>query len=306
MRLTSLYLVIMMFLVVSCQKQKTSEQKVQPPLGIKVEKVSRKDLADTISIYGMIKLRQEAFLASQFDGRITEFNLIRGDQVNTGQQIAIIIPPQREALIQTISGMSEEQKNILEQEIKEIPLLSPIKGTILEVMQHVGDVVQQGESIVHIANLSILDVYGDLPVIYLPRVKQLKTLRLEFIDFPHSPIYLPISAFDGQVDAKKQTIQIRLALSNPNQEFRPGMMVRLEFPEKVHQNTLVISRSALLEEEGIYSVFVFKDDHVEKRIVQIGIKHDDVVEITSGLNEGEMVANQKTYSLTDGMNVQIQ
>ncbi len=84
------------------------------------------------------------------------------------------------------------------------------------------------------------------------------------------------------------------------------MMVSLVFPDKVHTGTLVISRPALLEEEGIYSVFVVKENRVEKRKVQIGIKHDDYVEVIHGLEEGEMVANRKAYSLTDGMKVQVQ
>jgi RND family efflux transporter MFP subunit len=201
--------------------------------------------------------------------------------------------------------MNEAQRQILADEIKEIPLFSPIQGTVLEVLQHEGDVLQAGESIVHIANLDILDIYGDLPVPYLPRVKELNTLKVAFLEYPHRPLLLPISAFDGKVDNQKQTIQIRLALNNSRGEFRPGMMVRLVFPDKVHLGALVIPRPALLEEEGIYSVFIVKDSQVEKRNVQVGIKHDDFVEVLLGLEEGEIIANQKAYSLTDGMKVQI-
>ena len=293
-------------LMVSCNSQHTSEPKDLPPLAIKVETVGRMDISDSIHIFGMVKLRQEAFLASQFDGRLTGFTLIRGDRVAAGEEIGIIIPPELEALNQVITKMNEQQKLIVEHEIREIPLYSPIRGTVLEVMQHNGDVVQKDESIVHIADLSQLDIYGDVPIAYLPRVKQLKALRVNFVDYPHQPLNLPISAFDGQVDVQKQTIQIRLALDNQRNEYRPGMMVRLEIPDKVHPDALVITRPALLEEEGIYSVFVVKDNRVEKRNVQIGIKHDDFVEVISGVAEGEVVANQKAYSLTDGMKVQIQ
>lgn len=297
---------IVILLVISCNRQKTTESTDLPPLSIKVERVTRMDIADSIQIFGMVKLRQEAFLASQFDGRLTGFTLIQGDQVGEGQEIGIIVPPEREALNQATAEMNAQQQQIMVHEIREIPLYSPIRGTVLEVMQHNGDVVQRGESIVHIADLVKLDIYGDLPLAYLPQVKKLKALRIIFMDYPHRPVLLPISAFDGQVDSHKQTIQIRLALDNQQDEYRPGMMVGLEIPDKVHSGALVISRPALLEEEGVYSVFVLKDDQVEKRRVQIGIKHDDYVEVISGLAEGDLVANQKAYSLTDGMKVQIQ
>jgi Cu(I)/Ag(I) efflux system membrane fusion protein len=290
----------------SCNQQGTTDSKELPPLNIRVESVSRMDITDSIQIFGMVKLRQEAFLASQFDGRLTGFTLLQGDRVEKGQEIGIIVPAGREALNQATKDLNEQQRQIMEQEIREIPLYAPIHGTVLEVMQHNGDVVQQGESIVHIADLEKLDIYGDLPVSYLPQVKRLNALRVSFVDYPHVPLKLPISAFDGRVDAQKQTIQIRLALINPGEEYRPGMMVSLDFPDKVHTGALVVTRPALLEEEGVYSVFVLKDDVVEKREVQIGIKHDDYVEVIQGLDEGDLVANQKAYSLTDGMKVQVQ
>jgi multidrug efflux pump subunit AcrA (membrane-fusion protein) len=299
------YYALVILLLGSCKQQETNTPVQLPPLSIQVEKVTRMDLTDSIQIFGMVKLRQEAFLASQFDGRLTGFSLLQGDHVGKDQEIGVIVPPMREALNQSMANMNEAQRQILADEIKEIPLFSPIQGTVLEVLQHEGDVLQAGESIVHIANLDILDIYGDLPVPYLPRVKELNTLKVDFLEYPHRPLLLPISAFDGKVDNQKQTIQIRLALNNSRGEFRPGMMVRLVFPDKVHLGALVIPRPALLEEEGIYSVFIVKDSQVEKRNVQVGIKHDDFVEVLLGLEEGEIIANQKAYSLTDGMKVQI-
>jgi membrane fusion protein (multidrug efflux system) len=299
------YYALVILLLGSCKQQETNTPVQLPPLSIQVEKVTRMDLTDSIQIFGMVKLRQEAFLASQFDGRLTGFSLLQGDHVGKDQEIGVIVPPMREALNQSMANMNEAQRQILADEIKEIPLFSPIQGTVLEVLQHEGDVLQAGESIVHIANLDILDIYGDLPVPYLPRVKELNTLKVAFLEYPHRPLLLPISAFDGKVDNQKQTIQIRLALNNSRGEFRPGMMVRLVFPDKVHPGALVIPRPALLEEEGIYSVFIVKDSQVEKRNVQVGIKHDDFVEVLLGLEEGEIIANQKAYSLTDGMKVQI-
>ena len=307
MRTSRFYIfALVIMLLVSCNQHETTPRTDLPPLSIQVEKVTRMDITDSIQIFGMVKLRQEAFLASQFDGRLTGFVLLQGDRVEEGQEIGVIVPPMREALNQVKTEMSEEQQQIMASEIREIPLFSPIHGTVLEVMQHSGDVLQKGEAIVHIADLGKLDIYGDLPVAYLPQVRRLNTLKVAFVDYPHRPLLLPISAFDGKVDDRKQTIQIRLALNNPQVEFRPGMMVSLVFPDKVHLGALVITRPALLEEEGVYSVFVVRDNQVEKRKVQIGIKHDDYVEVLLGLEEGDIVANRKAYSLTDGMKVRIQ
>jgi len=262
------------------------------------------DMQDTIHIYGEVKLRQEAMLASQFDGRLAGFSLLMGDHVTKGEKLGIIVPPMREALLQTLGQLDPSQQEILAGEIKEIPLYCPIRGVVLKVYQHTGDVVGKGETIVHIGELTLLDIRADLPLRYLKLVRGLKFLNVSFINYPHKSLRLSIQAIGGEVDQEKQTVPVRLQLDNHSGEFRPGMQVKLFFPGSLHKKALIIPRSALLEEEGIYSVFVLRDDQtVEKRLITLGVVQDKYVEVLSNLKEGEKVATQKAYSLTDGMGV---
>jgi len=168
---------------------------------------------------------------------------------------------------------------------------------------HNGDVVQKGEQIIHIGDLSILDVLGDLPVRYLPVLKKRRHITITFVDFPHRPLVLNIEAISGKVDEKKQTVAIRCGLNNREGIFRPGLRVKMYFPGETHRNSMVIPREALLEEEGIFSAFILDDGHASKRNLKVGIFGGDKVEVLSGLNENEQVITEKAYSLTDGMKV---
>jgi len=307
MKRLQIFLLMMMVFSFSCSKPEPASTRVSNPLlHIKTAPVVRTDMVDTVRIYGQIKLRQEALLASQFDGRLAEFSLLMGDHVKKGKKIGTIIPPQREALLQVINQVDAEIRPKLEEQIKAIPLYSPINGVVLEVLHHSGDVLQKGEAIVHIGDLRQLDVHGDLPVRYLPLVRPLKTITVAFVNYPHAPMTLPIEALSGKVNVVKQTVPIRLSLNNRSGEFRPGMVVQLQFPGQLHKAALTIPRTALLEEEGVYSVFIIRGNKVEKRHITVGILQDDRVEVLSGLNEGEQVATHKAYSLTDGMEVVVE
>ncbi len=309
-----IYFVLLLVVSASCRQgieQKTKEQDTKvvsgPVMKISVAKVSRRDMTDTIRVFGEVVLRQEVRLSSQFDGRLEGFSLLMGDRVRKGQQLGVIIPPMREALLQVLNQIDPAQRERISQEIKEIPLFSPIDGVVLEVYRHAGDVIHKGEAIIHIGKLGILDVHGDLPVAQLDKVRHLKRIEVDFVNYPHAPLQLPVIAIGGKVNAARQTVPVRLRLDNRTREFKPGMMVRLTFPGAQHRDALVVPRSALLEEEGVFSVFVLRKDHtVEKRYVTPGIRHDHFVEILSGVKEGEQVAVKKTYSLTDGMEVIIE
>ena len=308
MKQVFVFTVIFFFTLVSCKQKQVEVKQIDsasvPAVHIKTADVVRMDMMDTVRIYGEVTLRQEAMLASQFEGRLAGFSLLMGDHVNKGEKLGIIIPPMREALLQVMGQIDESQREMLSKEIREIPLYSPIDGTVLRVYQHSGDVVQKGEAIVHIGQMRNLDIHGDIPMAYLKLVRRIKFIHVAFVNYPHKPLILRIQAIGGKVDQAKQTVPVRLGLDNRYGEFKPGMPVRLYFPGQLHKDALTIPRTALLEEEGIFSVFVLhKDNTVEKRHITLGIIQDDHVEVLSGLKEGERVATQKAYSLTDGMEV---
>jgi membrane fusion protein (multidrug efflux system) len=149
----------------------------------------------------------------------------------------------------------------------------------------------------------MLDVHGELPVRYLSVLKGRKQISVAFVDFPHDPMLLRIEAVSGKIDERKQTVAVRCGLDNRQRIFRPGLRVRMYFPGERHANALVIPRSALLEEEGVFSAFVAEQDRARKRRLKVGIKGDDQIEVLSGLKENERVITKNAYSLTDGMKV---
>jgi len=287
----------------SCQPApQNAEQKTDVKIQVKTAPVTRGDITDTISIFGELALRQEAWLSSQFDGRLERFSMLKGDKVEKGQLAGIIIPAGREALLQAADSIPREFKPLLEQQEKSIPLICPISGMVLEVMQHTGDVVSKGGHIAQIGDLRTLDVQGELPVQFLDIARKAKRLEVEFTNFPTSPLNLPIETFTGEV-SKNQSLVVRLKLENPTLKYRPGMRVKISFPTPVNTNALLVPRQALVEEEGKYFLFTVENGKTQKRNVEVGILKDDVVEITSGVEEKQSVVTEKAYSLKDNLEV---
>ena len=304
MKLKILLMLIFPITFFACQGEHQADavkQKVK--IAVKTAAVKRSTMVDTVKFYGQVALRDEIWLSSQFDGRLDDFHLYLGDVVKRGQRLAQIIPAQREALLQVLPDIDAQLRPVLENQIRTIPLISPLNGTILKVFLHNGDVLQKGQPIVHIGNLDILDVIGELPIKALPLARQQSVIRAQFIDFAHEPLNLPLAAIGGQVDENKQTVPLRLTLVNTKHQFRPGMRVLLSFAGRVHANTLVIPRSALLEEEGIFKAFTVENGQAKEHILKIGLKQARQIEVLAGLKEGDLVVTDKAYSLVDGMEV---
>ncbi|VAX27906.1 Probable Co/Zn/Cd efflux system membrane fusion protein [hydrothermal vent metagenome] len=296
--------VLFSLLLFACkQKDNNLLERKFPVVKVKTESPKKEDMSDTIKIYGEIKIRNEAHAASQFEGRLENFTKLPGDKVRKGERIGTVIPAEREALLQVTNDIEDSLRYLLDNQMQPIPLFSPIDGIVLSVKNHTGDLIQKGETIMHLGNLSILDVYADLPVKYLHLVRKMKYMNLKFLSYKHPDMRLPIRSISGNVDPAKQTITTRLELKNPKHEFHPGMLTLLYFPSVIHKDAVTVSRNVVIEEEGVFSVFVLNGNKVEKRKVKVGIFNNNRVEIVSGLSERDLIVSDKAYSLTDGMEV---
>jgi len=297
-----LFLFALIFMA-ACQpaKQKAPE-KADVKIQVKTALVTKGDITDTISIFGELALRQEAWLSSQFAGRLVQFSMLKGDKVEKGQLAGIIIPAGREALLQAADSIADEYKYLLNQQEKSIALICPISGIILDVLQHTGDVVSKGGHIARIGDLSTLDVQGELPIQFLETARNAKRLKVEFTNFSSPAINLPVETFTGEV-SENQSLTVRLKLENPSLKYRPGMRVKISFPTPVHTSALLVPRQALVEEEGKYFLFTVENGLTQKRNIEVGIMKDEVVEVLSGVEENQLVVTEKAYSLKDNMEV---
>jgi multidrug efflux pump subunit AcrA (membrane-fusion protein) len=289
--------------LIACQSTTAEkESKGKLKIHVKTAPVIRGDISDTISIFGQLALRQQAWLSSQFEGRLMDFSLLKGDKVGKEQLVGIIVPARREALLQLAGKIPSELKPLLDEQEKSIPLHCPVSGIVLEVLLHTGDVVGKGEHIAHIGDLRTLDIQGELPVQYLEQARNVKMVNVQFTNYSHPTITLPIETFTASV-SENQSLMIRLKLNNPSLNFRPGMRVKISFSTPVHKAALLMPRSALVEEEGQNFVFVIENGKSMKHLVETGIMHSDFVEIISGVEENQLLAIDKAYSLKDNLEV---
>lgn len=278
----------------------------RPALKVHTAVVQTMNLCDTLTIYGSVAFRQETFLASQFEGRLSEFTLQVGQQVRKGQPIGTIIPPGREALLQTGAQLAGDARALAADQVKAVALTCPIDGTVLAVRHRNGDVLAPGEEILHIGDRQILQIFGDVPAKYLPAANRVNRVQAAFPNTGLPEISLPVAAMAARVDPLKQTAAMRLDLPNPGGKYYPGMLVKLSLPAEVHSGVPVVDRRALVESEGTLSVFVVKDHRVEKRPVVPGIMQHQWIEIRSGVSAGEAVVIDRAYSLEDGLRVDVE
>jgi RND family efflux transporter MFP subunit len=103
-------------------------------------------------------------------------------------------------------------------------------------------------------------------------------------------------------DALNKKFGVEVYVPNPDAALRPGTFGDLVFEVQSHENALVVPQTAILE--NAY-VFVVENGKAVRRNVALGIQNTTMIEVLSGLRDGEAVVVEGNYGLEDGSAVQV-
>ena len=159
-----------------------------------------------------------------------------------------------------------------------------------------GDNVWQGQSLLYLPDLSAMVVKTQVREEDLNKLKpgQRAAVRLEAY---------PDALFEGEVstvgvlavespngNSAGKHFQLTVKLRGTDPRMRPGMTARVSIVADSVRDALVVPVSALYYEGGHTLCYVFDGDKPVARKVAVGRRGDDLVEIVSGLREGERVS----------------
>ncbi|MBE0667466.1 MAG: efflux RND transporter periplasmic adaptor subunit, partial [Bacteroidales bacterium] len=109
------------------------------------------------------------------------------------------------------------------------------------------------------------------------------------------------------VNPLSRTFEAEIEVPNNNELLRPGMFVRVSI-DMGEIESLVVPSSAVLIQEGTNERFVFvaEGTTASRRVVKLGKRFDDMVEIAGGeISAGDNLIVDGQARLLDGRSVEI-
>lgn len=118
------------------------------------------------------------------------------------------------------------------------------------------------------------------------------------------PLTATIYARDPKIDPRTRTLRLRATRSNTEGTLLPGSFATVEvlFKEK---NAVMIPSYALVPELKGQRVFVYRNGKAEAQSVQIGLRTDQQVEVTEGVQPGDTLILSGILQLRSGMPVRL-
>ena len=185
---------------------------------------------------------------------------------------------------------------------------SPLAGTVVKRLLSAGEAVDgtAAQPIVQVANLSSVELFGNVPAEYLGRIRVGQKMEVTSDAFPDAKWEGRVVAVSPAVDASTNMGLVRIELPNPGARLRYGMYLSVELPVETHEGALVVPQNAVYRnEEGNTLVYRVKGDTVAAVPVTRGIQSGSRVEVIGAVQAGDTVVADGGYGLPDGAHIKI-
>ncbi|MEG3847447.1 efflux RND transporter periplasmic adaptor subunit [Microcoleus sp. herbarium19] len=180
-----------------------------------------------------------------------------------------------------------------------VTVVAPISGTVADREITLGESVNSAEQpLMSILNDSSVFATANIYEKDLNQVKQGQELTVKIASLPDRTFRGKISLIGSTVEGESRAVPVKALLDNPEGILKPGMFAELEiFTEKTAANILAIPVSAVVEASGKQLVYVKNGDAFQAVEVALGQTSGDLVEIKSGLFEGDLIVTQRAPQL---------
>ncbi|MFN0012969.1 MAG: efflux RND transporter periplasmic adaptor subunit [Saprospiraceae bacterium] len=197
-------------------------------------------------------------------------------------------------------GMTEAQLKELEQfgvPKNTVTIYSRYAGYVQEAPPAEGSYVVEGSTVLKLADLRTLWVESQLYVSDLPFLAQTREASITFPYYPDRILNGKVSFVNPNLEASSKIVLTRVEISNPNNEYQPGMQAWITLKAKTRR-VLAVPTNALIQESRGVTVWIKNaTGGFEGRMVRTGIANEDYTEIIEGLKTGENVVVSGAYLL---------
>ena len=146
-----------------------------------------------------------------------------------------------------------------------------------------------------------------VPEQYLSQVKAGQSVRLSVDAYPGEVFTASVRFVSPSLKPDQRALTVEAVAANADGRLKPGLFATALLQQPAPAQALLVPASSVETVAGTSRVYVIAADNtVEERIVTVGEKVGDRVEIATGVKAGERVAANPRGKLADGIRVQLE
>jgi RND family efflux transporter MFP subunit len=191
-----------------------------------------------------------------------------------------------------------------------LKISAPFSGVITQRYGDPGAMIQAGTAsqtqampVVRLSEIDHLRLVLPVPESIVGRIKVGAPVEIR-VDSLKRVFQGTVSRFTGKLNSGTRTMETEVDIPNPNHVLMPGMYGYANLKLDRRQDAIAVPVQAVVNSGMSPTVMVVEKHVVAERQIVPGIETPDMIEVVSGLEEGELVVLGARSSLKPGTRVQ--
>ena len=232
----------------------------RPPPGIIVTEVIQEDFSEKISSFGTAVSKK------------TETFRIKKNELNSELKLKEYV-----------------KKGDLIVKLKDKSIVAPFNG-VLGYRGLTDDVLGSDNSIIITLDDSSI-IYCDLkiPENYALSIEKGLPVDVKFSGYKNKKFSGIVDMVSSRINAETRTLLTRVKIENNNYELIPGSLLEITINFNMRNSLRVPDTSVMMEGDKVFVYIVSKENIVNKKEIEIGLRDQGNVEILSGLSLGDTI-----------------
>jgi multidrug resistance efflux pump len=209
------------------------------------------------------------------------------------------------AVVQAAVGEATANRALAQSKLDECLLKAPFAGVITEVHVRPGDLATPKEPLLKMMDPSSLVIRAGLPESCAADIRKGTETVIRLDAYPGKTFSARIERVHPRLERDSRTRIIEVKVIEPI-ELIPRLFARISVQGRVADDAVVIPDAAIVTTpRGDKVIYVIKEGKASMRKVTIGLEQGQRVQITDGIQAGEMVVIAGNLNLKDGSAVRL-
>lgn len=292
-------------------------------------------LSDKVATIGTILSNEEVDLKSEISAKITKIYFKEGSRINKGEVLVKLNDAEQRAQLlraqhrQTLAEQAEKRQRqlfekqlisaedhenaitelnivkaevqIIQAQIDRTDIRAPFDGVVGLRYVSEGSYITPATRIATLQDNRIVKIDFAVPEKYAGEIKSGD--KITFTIQGSSRNYIgTVYAQDPKIDLATRTVNMRATSPNSDATLFAGAFANIEVDFK-EKDALVVPSEALIPELKGHKVFLYKSGKAMPQSVNTGLRTDKLIEITSGVQDGDTLITSALLQLRPGMEV---
>jgi multidrug efflux pump subunit AcrA (membrane-fusion protein) len=182
---------------------------------------------------------------------------------------------------------------------------APMKGVVSSLNVKQGQIVGSGQVAATIVDMDTVYVQISVVENVVNKIKEGQEAEISVPAVFDGYIKSTIGYISPTADPMNKLYTVRLYLDNKEYGIRPGMTGSVKLSLDSVDEAIVIKSDAVLDKDGKKIVYIVENDMAVEKEVETGLDTGELIEIISGINQGDSVIIEGQHYVSDGARVKV-